>query len=216
IKKDLFSDIKAYIHNMLDNKDASPVVWILKTFDGTHNLSTMLGAPKFTPQRRLKYCNEREDMYGGRDALPERAMDKWPLFRTAIKKADDLMGSVLFGNINYLEYVDEKAAYPNDETKHREGKPLYESGMSKYLSRALSFDLPRGLSPIHTFLDTIKDISNYHQDPSIQRRSKLFWEQSITPALKKYSDHFKIILNFSSNSASHGIPPKASHSPQFL
>jgi|GEM_PF-3229976 len=216
IKKDLFSDIKAYIHNMLDNKDASPVVWILKTFDGTHNLSTMLGAPKFTSPRRLKYCNEREDMYGGRDSLPERAMDKWSSFRAAIRRADHIMGSVLYGNFGYLNYVDQKNAYPDDETKHRDGKPIYISGIVKYLSGALSFDIPRGLNPLHTFLDTIKDISVHHEAPLTQQRAELFWNQSITPALKEHLDHFKIILNSPQNSASHGTPPKAARSPQFF
>lgn len=189
IKRDLFRSTSDYIHNMLDSEDASPVVWILKTFDGTHNLGNMIGAPKFTASRRLKYANEREDMYGGRDGLPELAMHKWDGFSAAIKKADSFMGAILYANFNYLEYVDQPQSYKRAK-KFKDGDTIRVSGIGKYLSDVLIFNLPRGLNPLHTMLDTIIEVGFFNKSKIIRDRTTLFLKECVKPALKSHASHF--------------------------
>lgn len=204
IKKDLFPNTRAYIHNMVDSENASPVVWILKVFDGTHNLSSMIDAPKFTAPRRLKYANEREDMYGARQGLPEQAMEKWPEFSDAIRKADDFMGSVLYLNFGYLEYVDQESAYPNaDSGKHRDGDKIPLSGIGKFLKEAISIDTPCGLSPLHNLLDAIKEKSQKNGNVKTKMRATLFWNQSIKPVLEPYADIFPQINTNHQQTKSH-------------
>ncbi len=189
-KISLFKNTRAYTHNMIESENASPIVWVLKIFDGSHNLSSMIGAPKFTAPRRLKYANEREDMYGPRLGFTKQAMDKWPTFKNAIQKADHYMGAVLYTNIGYLEYVDQDKAYPNDDIKHNDGEHVYPLGIGRYLKRATSIDKPCGLSPLHNLLDIIKDQALNHEDKTTRMRANLFWQASLKPVLEKFSSAF--------------------------
>lgn len=208
-KKSLFKTTMAYIQNMLHKKSANPVAWMIKTFDGTHNLSTMLGALKFTAVRRLKYCNEREDMYGGRNSLPEKAAKKWSKFSDVIRQSDNLMGAVLYINFGFLEYVDQKDAYPDDNTKHKKGDPIYESGVGKYIDGALSFNIPRAFNPLHILLDDIKNIAENSPDELKRKRAQLFLEKSIKPALAEHKSHFPRLFNPANDNAPRTAPAGA-------
>ena len=123
----------------------------------------MLGAPKFDAPKRYKYAKERQEAYGGDDALPERAKLEWPDFTKAIEIADELMGGVLFANLNYSKYVDRENIYASPEerddfiTKNKMTDDQVKiSGIIKYLPTILSLKLPRGFNPFYTVLDTIE------------------------------------------------------------
>lgn len=215
IKKDLFPSTRDYTHNLVGSEKASPIVMIFKILDGSHNLSTMVGAPKFSAPRRLKYSNEREDMFGARQGLPEIAMRKWPKFKSALKKADDLMGAVLYTNFGYLEYVDQEAAYPDDKEKHRDGRIIYQSGVGRYLPKALSIKIPRAFNMFHTLLDTIQDLTHEHESDLMKTRTSLFWEKSLKPALLTHADHFPHIFIQGNTGGSFKIRD-TNFAPQFL
>ncbi len=215
IRKDLFPNTRAYIHNMVNSVYASPVVWIIKVCDGIHNLSSMIGAPKFTAPRRLQYANQREDMYGSRQGLPEIAMQKWPEFAEGIKRVDHLMGSVLYTNFGYLEYVDQEKAYPDNSDKHKEGDEVHTLGIGKYLSGTLKVDVPRGLNPFYNLLDTIQAQTSGEEDINIRVKTIKFWEHSIKPALRPYALYFpRYFANGQSGGAPHS--DKIVRAPNFI
>lgn len=189
-KEELFPTLIAYVANMLDHPTASPIVFEFKTNDGSHNLGNMLLAPKFTAMKRKKYCNDREDMYGGRHAFPERAQEKWPEFAQALKESDDLMGAVLFANFGYLATVDQDSAYPKNP-KHQDNQEIYPSGIRKYFPGALAYSGPKAWSPLHNILDDVQIIMHRENTiPQIAFRARLFLQHSIKPALKGYENHF--------------------------
>lgn len=193
-RENLFPTDIAYIANMLDAPTASPIVFDLKTNDGSHNLGTMLMAPKFDAMKRKDYANKREDIYGGRNAFPERAQHQWPNFAPALKESDDLMGAVLFTNLGYLAMVDQTDAYPN-KPKYRDGDEIYPSGLFKYLPGALSYSGPRAFSPLHNLIDDIQLIAHDNSHPVRAKRARLFLQHSIKPALSTYPNTFPRLFN---------------------
>lgn len=189
-KKELFPTLIAYIANMVHGPLASPIVFLFKTNDGSHNLGNMLMAPKFWPIKRKSYCNEREDMYGGRHAFPEYAQEKWPEFKEAFIESDNLMGAIIFLNFGYLATVDQKSAYPKNP-KHQDGQEIYPSGLRKYLKGALAYSGPKAFSPLHNLIDDIQIIANGKTTiPEIKSRARLFLQHSVKAALKGYESHF--------------------------
>lgn len=213
VKRSLFRNISDYIHNMLESPHANPVVWIFKIGDGIHNLFSMLGAEKFTPARRLRYANDRENMYGGRDATSDEAMKKWPKFAPAIKAFDAMLGVVLYTNFKYLEYVD--IAY--DDGRFKEGDTLRKVGIGRYLEGgALNFKIPRAFNPMHMLFDRIKKIAEQDPDPEIKWRASAFLTESLYPALIPFKEYFPCIFSGKHREigAAYGangiMPPKVS------
>ena len=195
VKTDLFTSISDYVHNMVKSDTASPTVFMLKMGDGIHNLCGLIGADKFTPARRIKYCNEREDMYGARDGISDKAVKKWPAFAGAIQKFDDLMGFVLYLNFNFLEYAD--MAYPD---KFKEGQTIHESGIDRYLPGAIFANVPRAFNPAYILLDRMKKQAAHN--PHARR----FLEESVYPVLAEHREHFPDIFPTASNGLSNGVP----------
>lgn len=195
VKKDLFASISDYVHNMVKSDNASPTVFMLKQGDGIHNLCGLIGADKFTPERRIKYCNEREDMYGARDGITDKAIKRWPAFAGAIQKFDDLMGFVLYLNFNYLEYAD--MAYPH---KFKAGQTIHESGVERYLPGAIFANVPRAFNPAYILLDRM------HKQAEHNPHARRFLEQSVYPVLAEYKEHFPDIFPAAGNGLSNGGP----------
>ncbi len=193
VKKDLFENTRAYVKNMLFSVFASPVVWCLKLGDGIQNLSSMIGAAKFTVARRKKYCNEREDMFGARQGKTDIAIRKWPKFAKVIGKFDDLMGAVLYLNFGFLEYVD--LAYPDDPDKYKEGQAIDVLGFDRYLANALSFKVPRAFSSFHETLDRMRHVSEHDPDLAKRARAKAYLQEAVYPVLEPYKEHFPEIFS---------------------
>lgn len=192
IRKTLFLDTRSYFYNMLEHRDASPIPFILKQGDAGNNQAT-LDTPKFPPAKRLKKCNELEDMYGGRHGFSDLAMDKWPEFAKAIKDFDALLGTLVYLNFGDLEYVE--LAYPDNDTKFKEGGKIYQSGgIPRYLDDAMNFKVPRAFHPVHMWLDREHKKMQSHHDPNIRRRTEDFLKSSIYPAFEKYKQHFPRIF----------------------
>ncbi len=168
---------------MLEASTATPVVFILKQFDGTFNLAGMIGAPKFTPERKRKYGNEREDMYGARGTAIRDAKEKWPEFAAAIHQVDSLMGTVLYLNFAYLTYVD-----MDQPEKFKRGDKIRPFDIGRYLPDALKIKVPRAFHPLHTLLDRM------HKEAKTNPDAKAFLEQSVYPELSRFKEHFPKIF----------------------
>lgn len=166
----------------VQNQYANPSVFLLKLGDGIHNLGTLLGSPKFTVERRTKYCNERENMHGSRDGFTDRAMSIWPDFASAIHRLDCMMGAVLYLNFNYMQYVD--LSRPD---QYQEGDVIYPSGIAKYMKNALEIDVPGFTNPLHLWLrNVIKQAQEPNpEDPARQHRIRKFLDESVFPALQQ-------------------------------
>lgn len=192
IRSPLFPNDRAYMHNMLTSIHASPIVWYFKLGDGTHNLWSLLGASGFDAQRRLKYCDQREDMFGARSGFTDRAAKKWTEMGEAIRRMDYLMGAVLYLNFGYLEFVD--LAYSEERSKFNEGEEIYPLGFDRYLDVAMHWRLPRAFHPVHCWLDRVHYILHYHHDPDICRRTAAFLKFGVYPVLEPYKKHFPRIF----------------------
>ncbi len=192
VRNPLFRDDRNYMHNMLMSIHANPMVWFLKLGDGTHNLWGLLNASGFDAKRRLRYCNQREDMFGARNGFTDKAAKKWPEMGEALRRMDHLMGAVLYLNFGFLEYVD--LAYPDDPSKYKEGDDIYSLGFDRYLDVAMHWRLPRAFHPVHCWLDRVHYIRDNDKDPDIRRRTDVFLERAVYPVLVPYKEHFPRIF----------------------
>lgn len=189
-----------YIYNMLVADTANPITYMLKLGDRSHNL-IFFGSKKFTADKRKEYCNDCEDMYGGRDGFTDEAMAKWPEFGSAINSLDNVMGAMLYMNFNYLKYVD--LAYPN---KYQEGDNYLPSGFRRYLHDALRLDIPPAFSVIHINLHEMQ------KEAKRNPRAAAFLENTAYHALRGYEKYFPDILG---NGHSH-LPNSAAYAPNHM
>ncbi|HEU4838326.1 MAG TPA: hypothetical protein VFS88_02825 [Micavibrio sp.] len=189
--KALKEDVIEYTHRMVDDPHANPIVFKKKQLDVLHNFATMLGAEKFTPERRAKRCNERENMYGARFGFTEIAIAKWKPFSRVIQIFDSNMGELLYKNFRYLENVDE--FYLNSEDAFR--RKAYDYPVSsRFLTRALTLNVPEIIHPLHMFLKRMAKSADPVADPEKYARLQSFMEKVIKPSLERHRDHFPYIF----------------------
>lgn len=189
-------DVKEYSKRMVTSVDANPLVYIDKQGDAIHNFATLF-SPKFTPDRRLKRCNEREDMYGPRIGFTDAAIKKWPGCSKAIQVFDHVMGQLLYPHFRYLESVDQ-------HYKSHFDFPV----SSRYLNKALKIDLPEQFNPIHIFFKRMKTSVDPATDPEKYARLVNFMETVIKPSLKGHKKDFPYLFDAAQND-NHPIPSPA-------
>lgn len=174
-----------YTARMVDRKKGNPVVFMLKQLDIIHNFSTLLGAEKFTAEKRLKRCNEREDMYGGRHGFSDMAIYQWPEFAKGISVLDCMMASLLFPQFRYLANVDLHYKTPSNQ-------PV---GLYRFLGKALSVPYPdEQLSPIHESFKRMKASVDQNNDPEKYKRLTNFIDKVIKPSLLDYKSSFPYLF----------------------
>lgn len=192
--KPLKEDVVEYTHRMVDDPDANPIVFKKKQLDALHNFATMLGVEKFSPERRAKRCNERENMYGARFGFTEIAIAKWKPFSKVIQIFDNNMGELLYKNFRYLENVDE--FYLNSENAFQ--RKAYDYPVSsRFLTRALTLNVPEIIHPLHMFLKRMVKSVDPAAEPEKYARLQCFMEKVIKPSLERHKDHFPYIFSAS-------------------
>lgn len=197
-----------YILRIIQHPDSNPIVLISKMADIGNNLSTMLKSAKFTPEKRLKTCNDREDMFGPRQGFTEEAIERWPKFKSAIKTLDCGMGVLLYPHFRYLANVDLHHKEPT------EGRV----GIGKYLKKALALDIPEEFNKIHIFFKRMKTSVHPNNSEKYTRLSN-FMRDVIKPALQKCSNKFPYLFPANDNSLQRGanaLPKGAAYAPIFL
>lgn len=201
--KPLKENVVEYTHRMVDDPDANPVVFKKKQLDVLHNFATMLGAEKFTPDRRAKRCHDRERMYGARFGFTDIAIEKWKPFSRVIKIFDSNMGELLYKNFRYLENVDE--FYLNAEDAFRR-EPCDYTVSPRFLTRALTLDVPEIIHPLHMFLKRMAKSVDPAAEPEKYARLQNFMEKVIKPSLERHRDHFPYIFKESEAPAQSPSP----------
>lgn len=179
----IVEDVIEYNGRMVTSPVANPIVFLFKQADGVHNFATMW-SPKFTPERRQKRCDEREDMYGGRHGFGDTAMIQWPDFAKAIKQMDDKMGVMLFTHARYLESVDLHYKKPHDN-------PV---GIMRYLPGALTARLPSAFDVMDIFARNLVMSVNPAEDPAKYGRLQHFIQKNVRPRFADYADRFPILF----------------------
>lgn len=174
-------NIHVYTGRMVNAPQANPIVYLLKLCDGIHNLATLHGSPKFNDKTRLlRYCDEREDMYGPRYGFTGIACRKWPRFRRSLEILDSMMGTILYPHFRYLESVDLHYKVPSD----------FPVGIDRYLRKALSLPLPEEFNPVHIMMRRMISSVDRIQDPEKYERLKRFIERVIKPSLHEFEKEF--------------------------
>lgn len=187
--RELFTNTKEFFTNLLHDKKANPIAFSTKLGDVSVNLATLTNSKKHNTAKKKNFCNTYEDSCGSRQGLSSDAAKKWPTYKNMIDFWDNTMGSVMYLEFSWLEYVEH--AYPGEANKYQAGDPLnriYKSGMNRYLDKSLSIPVPRFASPLHTALDRKRKIAE--TDP----QAKACLQRSIYPALVEYRDHFPEIF----------------------
>jgi hypothetical protein len=180
-------NIHTYTDRMVTSSDANPVVYLLKLCDGIHNLATLHGSPKFNDKARLlRYCDEREDMYGPRYGFTGIACRKWPRFRRALETLDSMMGTILYPHFRYLESVDLHYKVPSDS-------PV---GIDRYLRRALSLHMPEAFNPIHIMMKRLISSVDPKNDPEKHMRLQRFVERVLRPSLQGFEKEFPYLQKY--------------------
>jgi hypothetical protein len=172
-------DVEDYTERMVTSPVANPLVFMLKQVDGIHNFATMW-APKFAPERRLKRCNEREDMYGRRLGYVEEAKKNWPDFAKGIEILDDTMGMMLYVHFRYLESVDLHYKKPRNT-------PV---GIGVYMPKAMSHFLPEEVDMKHIFVKNLMNSVDPMQAPEKYGRLQHFIEKNVQPPFEPYRQFF--------------------------
>jgi len=173
-------NVKDYGYRIAHSERANPIAFMGKQGDINHNFATLLGAPKFTAERRAKRCNEREDMYGARYGFADIAVRRWPEFANAINSLDSMMGFMLYPHFRYLESVDR---YYKDESD-------YPVGIERYLRRVTSVRLPEAVNPAHIFLKRMMKSVDPVQDPEKYARLQNFMAKVMRPPLEPFKNQF--------------------------
>lgn len=187
-----------YTQRMVHSDEANPVVFLSKQTDTVHNFATMW-APKFTPERRQRRCDDREDMYGSRHGFTDAAMEKWPSFTKAIKAMDDMMGVMLYTHFRYLESVDLYYKRPSDN-------PI---GMGRYINGAMSLDLPKPVNLIHIFMNNLAGSVDKTDDPDKFARLQHFIQVNVRPAFSGHLHRFGNLFKKAGNGEGAPPPPVA-------
>lgn len=179
-----------YTHRMVASPKATPLAFISKQGDGVHNSATLFGAPKFEPPpKRLKRCNDQEDMYGPRYGFPDRAMMKWPEFANGIGILDAMMGTLLYPHFRYLQNVDLHYKTPDQY-------PIW--GIARYLKKALSVEFPDDkFNPIHIGFKRMMASVDPIKDPDKYERLMQFKQNCLKPVLVEYREHFPYLFETS-------------------
>lgn len=179
-------DVRDYTYRMISSKHANPIVFMLKQADIIHNFATLFGAGKFSAEKRLKRCNEREDMYGPRYGFTDIAIDKWPKFKNAIRILDSMMGFELYPHFRYLESVDRLYKTPHNAP----------AGINRFVGRAICLDYPdRRFSPPHEGLKRMRNSVDPAQDPEKYARLTSFMKNIMEPALRKHAASFPEVFD---------------------
>lgn len=176
--------VRAYTKRMVASEKATPVVFMLKQADGIHNFATMW-APKFTPEKRLTRCNDREDMYGPRNGYTDAAMERWPRFGKAIKVLDSMMGTMLYTHFRYLESVD----------RHYKDADDFPIGISRYLSKTMRMNIAEPVNMVHIFVKNLMASVDNEADPEKYGRLQTFLEKNFQPPFRKHAVKFPYLFN---------------------
>lgn len=187
--RDLFTNTKEFFTNLLNDRKANPIAFSTKLGDVSINLATLTNSKKHDTAKKKTFCNIYEDSCGPRQGLSADAIKKWPTYKNMIDFWDNTMGSVMYLEFSWLEYVE--YAYPGEVNKYQKGDPvsrIYKSGMGRYLDKSLSIPVPRFASALHTALDRKRKIAE--TDP----QAKVWLERSIYPALADHKQHFPEIF----------------------
>lgn len=189
--------VRDYTKRMVASAEANPVVFMLKQADGIHNFATMW-APKFTPEKRLQRCNDREDMYGPRNGFSDTAIEKWPKFGKGIKVLDSMMGTMLYTHFRYLESVDKYYKEPDD----------FPIGISRYLSKTMRMSLPEPVNMVHIFVKNLMTSVDPDKDPEKYGCLQTFLENNFRPPFRKHAVKFPYLFAQPNRSAAngHGTP----------
>jgi len=176
-----------YIRRMVYSENANPVVFLLKQLDRAHNLATIFGAGKFSLDRRAKRCNETENMYGPRQDFYVSALNKWKPFAKAISMADGVVGDLLYKHFRYLETVD---LFYKDapEAFRREPNPFPPS--TQFMAKAMKFNIPEILHPIHIGHKRILGSVVPTSDPARYVRFKDYLRDNLMPTLEDHKNRF--------------------------
>ncbi|PZO85427.1 MAG: hypothetical protein DI626_07415 [Micavibrio aeruginosavorus] len=177
-------DVVLYTYRMVSSEQANPIVFMLKQADVIHNFATLFGARKFSAERRLKRCNEREDMYGPRYDFTDAAKEKWKPFRRAISSLDGMMGVMLYPHFRYLQNVD----------LHYKKSYDIPVGIPRYIHGALNFKLPEIINPLHIFMKRLSQSVKPSEDAEKYGRLQNFMSEVMLPHLKNHSDRFSYLF----------------------
>lgn len=197
-------DVRIYTHRMVNSEHANPIVFMCKQADINHNFATLFGASKFTPERRAKRCDEREDMYGPRYGFAGKAMEKWKPFASAINALDSMMGFMLYPHFRYLESVD---LFYKDSFD-------YSVGTERYNRRVVNVQLPEVVNLAHIFLKRINSSVSEQEYPEKFVRLQNFMENIIKPTLLPHKDKFPYL--FQNSGMNNDLPQPTIAVPQIL
>ena len=184
-------DVIMYIRRLCSS-NSNPIVYILKQADIAHNFATMFGAEKFSPERRAKRCNEKENMYGARQDYYDRPKAIWKPFSNVITNFDGVVGDLLYKHFRYLEnvdlfYIDSQYAFQRD--------PNDDPVSSRFLKDALRVDLPEIIHPLHIghkrMMESVDPVTN----PDMLNRLLRFMDYVIKPAIEHRRDRFPYIFS---------------------
>lgn len=189
---------RAYTKRMVASEEANPIVFMLKQADGVHNFATMW-APKFTPEKRLQRCNDREDMYGPRNGYTDVAIQKWPKFQKGIKVLDSMMGTMLYTHFRYLESVDLHYKEPDD----------FPIGISRYLTKTMRMGLHEPVNMVHIFVKNLMTSVDPAEDPEKYGRLQTFLQDNFRPAFPaKHAGKFPYLFaDADPKPNGHAAPP---------
>jgi hypothetical protein len=176
-------DVREYISRLVNSKEANPIVFMCKQADINHNFATLF-APKFTADRRLKRCNEREDMYGPRYGFADLAFRKWPEFAVGMNALDSMMGFMLYPHFRYLESVD---LFYKDSSE-------FPVGIERYLRRVMNVHLPAVINPACIFLKRMMSSIDPDAEPEKFERLRHFLQKVIMPPLEPYKERFPFLF----------------------
>ena len=186
VKIPLFATTEDYMHAMIPDG----LAYALKLGDGGPNIATMLGADKFTPQKRLEYALDRWTMFGAEMGFSDKAMEASPELADTIEFFDKSMGAVLYMAVGYARYVDQLsiAGQPVYDGQSR----IYESGIgSRYIFGVAHISVPPAFDIIVTKTSRIQKHANDPSvDPAERLRAQNFLNYAIYPALRPYAEYY--------------------------
>lgn len=192
-------DIRDYTRRMARHENSSPIIYMCKQADIIHNLATIYGSPKFTPEKKQRICDIREDMFGSRYGFTEVAMKRWPNFKPAFATLDSMMGFVLFPHFRYLENVDLHYKSPSPD-------PV---GISKYIARSVRPSIPELFNPIHISIKRMASSVSVQGDPEKNKRLQDFMQDGIRGALEDHSKFFPYLFGSNDNKRTNISKPVA-------
>lgn len=179
-------DVVIYTGRMVYDPESNPGVVLGKMLDTTHNFSTMF-SPKFTPAKRLKRCNEREDMWGSRNGFPEAAQKRWPEFAEAIKTMDAHLGWSLYHHFGLLQNVD----------RFHKNPYMFPVGITKYQDNMFRLKMPRLLDVRQDLVKNTMKFVDPETDPLKYARLCKYMERRFIPALGEHKDKFPYLCDSS-------------------